>query len=83
MRPLVPDVGIVASTDIAAVEQASLDLTREGEPLPGSLPKGHKALALPGRHLFERVHGKDPYGQIDRLRALGMGTAAYRLREVK
>lgn len=81
MRPLVPDVGILASTDMAAVDLASLDLTRDGEPLLGSLPKSHKVLA--GRkHLFERVHGKDPYVQIERLRALGMGTGAYRLREV-
>jgi uncharacterized Fe-S center protein len=83
MRPLVPDVGIVASTDIVAAEKASLDLVRDGDPLPGSLPKGHTVLALPGRHLFERVHGKDPYGQVERLEAVGLGTANYRLREVR
>jgi hypothetical protein len=81
MRPLVPDVGIAASTDMAAVDLASLDLTRDGNPLPGSLPRTHKVLA--GKHLFERVHGKDPYVQIERLRALGMGSGAYRLREVR
>jgi len=83
MRPLVPDVGIVASTDIVAAEEASLDLTRDGDPLPGSMPKGHKVLALPGRHLFERVHGKDPYGQVERLEAVGLGTGNYRLREIR
>ncbi|MBM4017933.1 MAG: DUF362 domain-containing protein [Planctomycetes bacterium] len=79
--PLIPDVGIVASEDIAAVEKASLDLTRDGDPLPGSLPPGHKLVE--GRHLMERIHGKDPYVQVDRLEAVGLGTAAYRLREIK
>ena len=80
MRPLIPDVGILASDDIVAVEQASLDLTRDGEPLPGSLPKGRKLVA--GRHLMERVHGKDPYLQIARLKAVGLGTSEYLLREI-
>jgi uncharacterized Fe-S center protein len=78
---LIPDVGIAASEDIVAVEKASLDLTCDGQPLPGSLPKGHQL--VDGKHLFERIHGKDPYVQIDRLAAVGLGTADYRLREIK
>jgi len=80
MRPMIPDVGILASENIVAVEKASLDLTRDGEPLRGSLPKGRKLVE--GRHLFERVYGKDPYIQIERLEAVGLGTAAYHLRKV-
>lgn len=78
---LVPDVGIVASEDIVAADKASLDLTRDGEPLPGSLPKSFKLVE--GKHLFERIHGKDPYIQIDRMEAVGLGTGNYRLVEVK
>jgi hypothetical protein len=81
MRPLIPDVGILASQDIVAVEKASLDLTCDGDPLPGSLPRGRQLVE--GRHLMERIHGKDPYVQIDRLEAVGLGTPNYRLREVK
>ena len=78
---LIPDVGILASEDIVAVEKASLDLTRDGDPLPGSLPPGRKLVE--GRHLFERIHAKDPYVQIDRLEAAGLGTRNYRLTEIK
>ena len=77
---LIPDVGIVASEDIVAIEQASLDLTCDGVPLPGSLPPGHKLVQ--GRHLFERIHGKDPYIQVQRMQAVGLGTSTYRLREI-
>lgn len=77
---LVPDVGIVASENIVAADCASLDLTRDGDPLPGSLPPGHKLVA--GKHLFERIHGKDPYIQIERMEAVGLGTPKYRLREI-
>jgi len=81
MRPIMPDVGILASENIAAVEKASLDLTRDGDPLPGSMPKGYQLVE--GRHLLERIHAKDPYVQIERLEAVGLGTSNYRLREVK
>jgi hypothetical protein len=78
---LIPDVGIVASDDIVAVEKAGLDLTADGVPLPGSLPPGRKLVE--GRHMFERIHGKDPYVQVDRLEAVGLGTPDYRLVEIR
>jgi len=78
---LVPDVGIVAGEDLVAVDNAALDLTCDGEPLPGSLPPDRQLVE--GRHLFERIHGKDPYVQIEEMEKVGLGTRAYRLREVK
>jgi len=78
---LIPDVGIAASEDIVAVDKASLDLTRDGDPLPGSLPPGRKLVE--GKHLFERIHGKDPYVQIEHMEAVGLGTANYRLVEIR
>ena len=75
-----PDVGILASENIVAVDKASLDLTRDAEPLPGSLPPGRKLLA--GAHLFERIHAKDPYGLIRHMEAVGLGTSHYRLRQI-
>ncbi len=76
---LIPDVGILASEDIVAVDNASLDLTRDGQPLPGSLPPGQELVE--GEHMFERIHGKDPYIQIQQMDAVGLGTPAYRLRK--
>ena len=80
-RPLIPDVGILASEQITPIENASLDLTRDFDPIPGSLPKGRQL--LPGKHLMERIHAKDPYVQIDQLEAVGLGSREYRLIEVK
>jgi len=78
---LIPDVGIFASEDIVAIDKATLDATKDGQPLPGSLPPGRKLVE--GKHLFERIHGKDPYIQIKEMEALGLGTSAYALREIK
>ncbi|HEX2974149.1 MAG TPA: DUF362 domain-containing protein [Tepidisphaeraceae bacterium] len=78
---LIPDVGILASEDIVAVDKASLDMTRDGQPLPGSLPKGRELVE--GTHLFERIHGKDPYVQVEQMQAVGLGTTEYRLREIR
>lgn len=80
-RALIPDVGILASGNITAIEAASLDLTRDFDPIPGSLPKGRQLVE--GRHLMERIHAKDPYVQIDQLEAVGLGSRAYNLVEVK
>lgn len=77
---LVPDVGILASSDIVAIEQASLDLIRVEDFIPGSLPA---SMALgKGRHLFEKVHGKDPYLQVVCAEEIGLGTTRYRLTTV-
>lgn len=78
---LIPDVGILASEDIVAVDKASLDLTRDGQPLPGSLPPTHQLVE--GKHLFERIHAKDPYVQIEQMEAVGLGNSAYRLCEIR
>ena len=34
-------------------------------------------------HLFERIHGKDPYLVVEYLRELGWGSREYRIREVE
>ena len=78
---LVPDVGIVASRDMVAIEKASLDLVDARDVLPNSLPKGRE-LGKKG-HLFERIHHKDPFVQLRALERRGIGTQRYRLVEVK
>ena len=77
---LVPDIGILAGRDIVAIEKASLDLVQERDLIPGALPE-----QLPlgeGKHLFERIHGKDPYLVIDYLADLGRGSREYEIREI-
>ena len=77
---LVPDIGILAGSDIVAIEQASLDLVRTEDLIPGALPPGW-TLGASG-HLFERVHGKDPHAVVEFLAELGLGTTGYILREI-
>ena len=77
---LVPDVGIAASADIVALEQASLDLIKTENYIPGSLPKDRQLVE--GRHLFEKVHGKDPFVQVAALERHGLGTRRYEFLKV-
>jgi len=78
---LVPDIGIMAAGDIVAVEEATLDAIKTRNVLPGSIVP---PLTLGrGRHLFEKLHSRDPYAQPRLLERLGAGTRKYRLVEVK
>jgi len=79
---LVPDIGILAGRDIVAVETASLDKIKASKLMKEGLPIGGKQMRRKG-HLFERLHGKDPYVQIRKLEKLGFGPADYRIVEVK
>ena len=60
---LVPDIGILAGGDIAAIETASLDMIKTENLLPGGLPRNRSELGT-GGHLFEKIHAKDPYLMI-------------------
>jgi uncharacterized Fe-S center protein len=77
---IVPDIGILAGRDIVAIEQASLDLIRVEDLIPGMLPPGTK-LRESG-HLFERIHAKDPYVVVEYLQELGHGSRTYNLVEI-
>ena len=77
---LVPDIGLVASQDIVAVEQASLDLIRLENLIRQGLPLG-KEIGAEG-HLFQRIHGKDPFVQVAALEHHGLGSRTYDLVEV-
>jgi uncharacterized Fe-S center protein len=78
---LVPDIGIFASKDIVATEQASLDSIRVEDHIPGSLP-AHLTLTGEG-HLFKMIHGKDPYLQVEEIAKLKLGTRRYRIKEIQ
>lgn len=77
---LLSDIGILAGRDIVAIEQATLDMIRVEDLIPGTLPDNVE-LGATG-HLFERIHGKDPYSVIGYLAEFGLGSREYRVREV-
>ncbi len=78
---LVPDIGIMASDDIVAIERASVDAIKIEDLIPVGVPKGMK-LGAEG-HLFQRLHGKNPYVQLDKLEEVGLGSQDYELVMVK
>jgi uncharacterized Fe-S center protein len=78
---LVPDIGIMASRDLVALEQASLDAIKVSDYIPGSLPEQLK-MSKKGRHLFERIHHKNPYVQVEAAAELGLGSREYELVDV-
>ncbi|MBO4300663.1 MAG: DUF362 domain-containing protein, partial [Desulfovibrio sp.] len=68
-EPTAPDLGILASTDILAIDQASIDLVY-------ALPdKGKK-------DLVERIESRKGLRQLSAMEELGMGSRKYRLVEV-
>jgi uncharacterized Fe-S center protein len=78
---LVPDIGIFASKDIVAVEQATLDSIKSENLLPDSIPSGLIMRDIEG-HLFKKIHGKDPYIQVEACEKLGLGSRQYELEQI-
>jgi uncharacterized Fe-S center protein len=77
--PIVPDIGVLASHDPVAVDQASADLVKASA---GStaLPERDRA---PGRDKFRSVHPKvDWERQLDHAASLGLGSREYRLERI-
>ena len=78
---LVPDIGIMASEDVVAVDKASLDAIKVKDLIPGSITPPYKLGK--GKHLFEKLHAKNPYSQVKALERLGAGSSRYRVVVVK
>jgi len=78
---LVPDIGIMASTDIVAIEQAAIDSIDGKNYIPGSLPEQVKMDEGEG-HLLYRIWKKDPYLQVQTAAALGLGSQEYEIEEI-
>lgn len=76
-QSLVPDIGILAGEDIVAIEQASLDMIKVENYIPGTLPEQLK-MGDTG-HLFQRIHNKDPYIQVDAAVDAGLGSKEYEI----
>ncbi|MDD5677273.1 MAG: DUF362 domain-containing protein [Kiritimatiellae bacterium] len=77
---IVPDIGVMVSGDMVAVETATLKAIKAQHFIPGSLI-GSRRLTK-GRHLLEQIHGKDPFLQIRALERHGVGRSRYRLIDV-
>ena len=78
--PLVQDIGLLASTDPVAIDQASLDLVNAQHALPGTMIDGDCG---PGRDKFKAVW-KNSLGdiQLSYGEAIGLGTTKYELVDI-
>ena len=68
-------------TCAAFAEHASLALIKTENFVPAGVPVGYE-LGDKG-HLFERIHGKDPYVQLRALEKIGLGSFDYGVTEIE
>ena len=78
--PLVQDQGILAATDIVAVEQAALDLINNGVPLPESLAEDRGVKA--GQRILADSLGVDGQLHVDAAARIGVGSREYEVIKV-
>ncbi|MEX2680800.1 MAG: DUF362 domain-containing protein [Candidatus Sigynarchaeota archaeon] len=77
---LVPDLGILGSRDIVAIDKASLDMVKEENLIQDGLPEDYTLGE--GAHLFEKIHAKNPYLLGEILQRLGNGSTEYEIKRV-
>jgi hypothetical protein len=73
--PIVPDLGVLAATDIVAIEQAAYDLVVDAIGLAGSRGEGMGA----GEDKFTAVTGVNGTRAIEYAEEMGLGTRTYEL----
>jgi hypothetical protein len=78
--PLIPDLGVLVSDDIVAIEKATLDLIGQAQIIKDS-KAGDKGLTS-AENLFSKISGKDPYLQVHAMADLGLGSEDYEIVEV-
>jgi len=80
--PMIPNIGVLASFDPVAIDQASYDLMYGSEGIPKTKAEDLNALA-PGRDLFKLTHKVDPLLQLKHGEKIGLGSRKYELVKVK
>lgn len=77
---LVPDIGIMASKDIVSIERACIDAIKIENLILDGVLQGQE-IGTEG-HLFQRIHGKDPFIQLNELEKRNLGTQSYNIQEI-
>jgi uncharacterized Fe-S center protein len=74
--PVVPDIGILASTDVVAIDKASLDLIAQIKPIG-------KFATVSSPDILGKINDTDSLIQIRTAQKLDLGNMAYQLKEQK
>jgi uncharacterized protein len=74
--PVIPDIGILASRDVVAVDKASLDLIAQSKPVG-------KFAHVSSPDILGEINGTDSLIQIRTAEKLGLGSMEYQLKEQK
>ena len=74
--PVVPDIGILASTDVVAIDKASLDLIAQSKPL-GEFAN------ISSPDILGKINDTDSLVQIRTAQELGLGSMEYQLKGPK
>jgi uncharacterized Fe-S center protein len=69
---VIPDIGILASTDVVAIDKASLDLIAQARPIG-------KFASISSPDILGEINGTDSLIQIRTAQELGLGNMAYKL----
>ena len=77
--PVVADIGVLASTDIVAIDQAAYDLIVAAQGLPGGQGEGMPS----GADKFTAITGVDGTIGIRYAEKMGLGTREYELRHLE
>jgi uncharacterized protein len=73
---VVPDIGILASIDVVAIDKASLDLIAQSKPIG-------KFASISSPDILGKINGTDSLIQIRTAQELGLGNMEYQLKEQK
>ena len=74
--PVVPDIGILASKDVVAIDKASLDLIAKTKPIG-------KYSEMTSPDILGKINETDSLIQVKVAQELGLGNMTYQLREVE
>jgi len=74
--PVVPDIGILASKDVVAVDKASLDLIAKAKPIG-------KFADIASPDILGKINETDSFTQLRTAQELGIGNMTYQLCEVE
>jgi len=81
---ILPDVGVLGSKDIVAIDKATLDLLAKQSLIKENVSQNLEVNDDPELHPFARIHGpyKDPYNMITYATKYGLGSPDYLLEEL-